>query len=166
MSSREGKSSADPALRIWVDADATPRDVRRVLLKAARRLDLPLIFVANHDLGIETSQRVEMRFVRPGADVADRVIAAEAEAGDLVITADVPLAAVLVEQGITAIDPRGDEYHEDDIRTRLSERNFMDTMRSAGLVQGGPAEYGNDDLQRFAATLDRWLTRRLRSPRG
>jgi len=149
-------------MRIWVDADACPREVRAILQKAAVRLKVPLVMVANQVIPIPESEWLSTRVVPVRADEADKQIVAELDAGDLVITADVPLAADVVEKGAHALDPRGEMYDAENVRSRLSERNFMEGMRSAGLVQGGPAEYGDVDKQRFAAALDRFLTRRLR----
>ena len=112
-------------MRIWVDADACPREVRMVLLRASRRLEIPLVLVANHELGVPTSSLVQMRIVPPRADEADEAIAREVEPGDLVITADVPLAAKVVEKGADALDPRGEEFTADDVHARLSMRNNL-----------------------------------------
>ena len=149
-------------MRIWVDADACPREVRAILQKAAVRLKIPMVLVANAVIPVPESEWISTLVVPPRADEADKRIVSELEAGDLVITADVPLAAEVVEKEAWALDPRGELYDADNVRSRLSERDFMEGMRSAGLVQGGPSEYGDVDKQRFAAALDRFLTRRLR----
>ncbi len=149
-------------MKIWVDGDALPREARSILLRASQRLQVPITFVANADLGVPISKLCEMVIVPTRLDAADLRIVQEVEAGDLVITADVPLASAAVDKGATALDSRGKEYTADDARTQLSMRNFMESMRSAGLVQGGPSGYGNTHKKKFAAALDRWLTQRLR----
>ena len=145
-----------------MDADACPREARHILRRASRRLQIPLVFVSNHDLGEPRTELVSPRIVPPRADEADQTIAREVEPGDLVITADVPLAAEVVGRGADAMDTRGEQFDEDDVHVRLSQRNLMEELRGAGLVQGGPSEYGDVDKQRFAAALDRWLTRQMR----
>ena len=149
-------------MRIWVDADACPREARAILRKASRRLNIPMVLVSNHDLGEPNTDLVRTIIVASRADEADKTIARELEAGDLVITADIPLAAEVVAKGADCIDTRGEHFTEDDVNVRLSQRNIMEGLRAAGLVQGGPSEYGDVDKQRFAATLDRLLTRRMR----
>jgi len=149
-------------MRIWVDADATPRDVKDIVARAALRLRLSAVLVANQRLQVPannpyvTAQRVD-----GGPDVADRHIAEQAAPGDLAITADIPLAALLVQKGVTAIDPRGVEYTEHNIGERLSIRDFMDQLRTTGTETGGPRPFGPKDKQAFAAAFDRVLTRLL-----
>jgi uncharacterized protein YaiI (UPF0178 family) len=151
------------ALRIWIDADAAPRDVKDLVFRAARRLQVPVVLVANQRLqpppgnAMVTAVRVE-----GGPDVADRYIAAHAEPGDLVVTQDIPLAAALVPMQVAVLDPRGEEHTVHTIGERLSVRNFMDGLRSTGEVTGGPAPYDARAKQAFAAALDRALTRLLR----
>jgi uncharacterized protein YaiI (UPF0178 family) len=150
-------------MRLWVDADASPREVKDIVFRAALRLELTTMLVANQRLQTPANNRfVEAVRVDGGPDVADAHIAENAEPGDLVVTADIPLASVLVERGVKVIDPRGMEYTEENIGERLSVRDFMDGLRSTGVETGGPRPYGVKDKQAFAATLDRVLTRELR----
>lgn len=153
-------------MRIWVDADAAPRDVKDIVARAALRLELTTLLVANQRLQTPANNPfVTALRVEGGPDAADDHIAEQAEPGDLAVTADIPLAARLVEKGVCAIDPRGTEYSEQNIGERLSVRDFMDGLRSAGVETGGPKGYGTRDKQAFAATLDRLLTRLTRGRR-
>lgn len=146
-----------------MDADAAPRDVKEVIARAALRLELATFFVANQRLYTPANNRfVESVRVSGGPDVADDHIAEHAQPGDLAVTADIPLAARLVEKGVLTIDPRGQQYTPENIGERLSIRDFMDGLRSAGVETGGPQAYGAKDKQAFAGTLDRLLTRQLR----
>ena len=150
-------------MRIWVDADATPRAVKDIIFRAALRLELETFLVANQRLQVPANNPfVSFIHVRQGLDVADMHIAEQAVPGDLAITADIPLAAALVEKGVRAIDPRGEEYSEANIGERLSIRNFMDSLRSTGVETGGPKPYGQRDKQAFAGTFDRLLTQMMR----
>jgi uncharacterized protein YaiI (UPF0178 family) len=150
-------------MKLWIDADAAPRDVKEIVFRAAKRLELPTVLVANQRLQpppgnpFVTAVRVE-----GGPDVADRHIADEAEPGDVAVTADIPLAAALVEKGVVVIDPRGEEYTADNVAERLSVRDFMDGLRGAGVETGGARPYGAREKQAFAGALDRVLTRALR----
>ncbi len=154
-------------MRIWIDADATPRGVKDIVARAALRLELSTIFVANQPLQTPTNNPfVTSVRVDGGPDVADDHIAAHAEPGDVAVTADIPLAARLVEKGVSAIDPRGTEYTVEEIGARLSVRDFMDQLRSSGVETGGPSAYGPREKRAFAAALDRVLTRLLRSAHG
>ena len=152
------------ALTLWVDADAAPRDVKEVCFRASERLQLETVLVANQRLtlplgyGFLSAVRVE-----GGPDVADQYIADHATKGDVAVTADIPLAAILVPKGVIVIDPRGEEYTPEIIGERLSVRNFMDSLRSTGVETGGHAPYGAREKQAFANALDRVLTRALRS---
>ncbi len=149
-------------MRLWIDADAAPRDVKEIVFRAARRLEIPVVLVANLRLSPPADNPfVSTVRVAGGPDVADRHIAESAEPGDLAVTADIPLAARLVEKGVTAIDPRGCEYTADNVGDRLAVRDLMDGLRGAGEVTFGPRPYGPKDRQAFAATLDRVLTRLL-----
>ena len=149
-------------MRIWVDADAAPADVKTIVERAALRLSLETLMVANRRLQTPANNPfVEAVVVPGGPDAADDHIAEEAEPGDLAVTADIPLAARLVDKGVVAIDPRGTEYTSESIGERLSVRDFMDQLRSTGVETGGPSAYGQKDKQAFAATLDRALTRLL-----
>ena len=153
-------------MRLWVDADAAPRDVKEIVFRAALRLRIETVLVANQRLQAPVNNPL-VRTVRVegGPDVADRWIESHAEAGDLAVTADIPLAAALVAKGVLAIDPRGTEYTTENIGERLSIRDFMDQARFAGVETGGPASYGTKEKQAFAAALDRALTRMLRTQR-
>lgn len=149
---------------LWLDADAAPRDVKDVCLRAADRLKLSTILVANQRLQIPPGYpTVSAVRVDGGPDVADRYIAERAVAGDVAVTQDIPLAALLVPNGVTVIDPRGEEYTEESIGERLSVRNFMDGLRGAGVETGGHGAYGMKEKQAFANALDRALTRALRT---
>ena len=151
-------------MKVWLDADAAPRDVKDVCLRAADRLKIETILVANQRLQLPLgSVHVSAVRVDGGPDVADRYIADHAAAGDVAITADIPLAAILVPNGVVVIDPRGEQYTAESIGERLSVRNFMDGLRGAGVETGGHAAYGARDKQAFANALDRVLTRALRA---
>jgi uncharacterized protein YaiI (UPF0178 family) len=149
-------------LKIWVDADAAPREVKEILFRAAKRLDIEIVLVANQPMWTPPGDAVSSVTVREGANVADRYIVTHSEAGDLTISADIPLAADLVEKGVAVIDPRGDEYTRDNIAGRLSTRNFMDDLRGAGVTTRGSRPYDNKDKQAFASALDRFLTKAMR----
>ena len=150
-------------MKLWLDADAAPRDVKEVCYRASDRRALETVLVANQRLTLPvgyahlTAVRVE-----GGPDVADRYIAEHAEPGDVAVTADIPLAALLVPKGVVVIDPRGEEYTAESIGERLSVRNFMDGLRGAGVETGGHAAYGPREKQAFANARDRALTRALR----
>ena len=151
-------------MRLWIDADAAPRDVKEICFRSSDRLKLETILVANQriqlPLGYTPLSAVR---VDGGPDVADLYIAEHAEAGDVAVTADIPLAALLVPKGVIVIDPRGDVYTEESIGERLSVRNFMDGLRSSGVETGGHSAYGQKEKQAFANALDRALTRALRN---
>jgi len=150
-------------MKLWLDADAAPRDVKDVCLRAAERLKLDTVLVANQRLQLPLGYvHVSAVRVDGGPDVADRYIADHAERGDVAVTADIPLAALLVPKGVVVIDPRGEEYTAESIGERLSVRDFMDGLRGAGVETGGHAAYGARDKQRFSNALDRALTRALR----
>ena len=146
-------------LTIWIDADAAPRSVKEIVFRAAKRLETPAVLVANQRLSPPTGNpHVSAVRVDGGPDEADRYIAEHALAGDVVVTADIPLAATLVEKGTVVLDPRGERYSEENVRERLSVRDFMDSLRSSGVQTGGPKPYGPGDSRAFAAALDRVLT--------
>jgi len=150
-------------VKIWIDADAAPRDVKEIVFRAARRLQLETVLVANQRLSTPLDHPfVTTVHVAGGPDVADRHIAEKAEPGDVAVTADIPLAARLVEKRVTVLDPRGEEYTEENVGERLAVRDFMDGLRGAGVETAGPRPYNSKDRQAFAAALDRVLTRRLR----
>jgi hypothetical protein len=147
--------------QIWVDADACPKVIKEILFRAAERVGVPLILVANQPIPVPRSRFIRTVQVAAGFDVADNHIVQQAEAGDLVITADIPLAAEVVARGCLALNPRGDLYTEDNIRQRLNMRDFMDTLRSSGVDTGGPSSFSQADRQAFANHLDRLLARLL-----
>ncbi len=146
-------------MHIWVDADACPKVIKEILYRAAERVAMPLTLVANQPLQVPRSRHINSIQVGAGFDVADNYIVQQAAAGDLVITADIPLAAEVVANGCLALNPRGELYTEDNIRQRLNMRDFMDTLRSSGVDTGGPAALSQADRQAFANQLDHWLAR-------
>lgn len=151
-------------MTIWVDADAAPRAVKRILFRAARRLQIRTVLVANRRLSTPLNNpHVSNVRVQGGPDVADRHIAENAREGDLAVTADIPLAGALVEKGLVVIDPRGEVYTEENVQHRLSIRDFMDSLRASGVETGGPKPYGPREKREFAAALDRILTDMQRS---
>ncbi|MCZ6829467.1 MAG: YaiI/YqxD family protein [Gammaproteobacteria bacterium] len=147
-------------MQIWVDADACPRVIKDILYRAARRVEVPLILVANQPLQVPLSPLISTRQVAGGFDVADDYIAAQVAAGDIVVTADIPLAAEVVEKGAHALNPRGELYTRNNIRQRLAMRDFMEEMRSTGQVSGGPPPLNQQDRQAFANQLDRLMAKR------
>ncbi len=144
-------------MRLWVDADACPNAIKDILYRAAQRVGVELTLVANQPLKTPPSTYIRSIQVPSGFDVADNQIAELVEPGDLVITADIPLAAMVVEKGGLALNPRGELYTEENIKERLAMRNLMDELRSMGEVKGGPAALGKKDRQAFANALDRLL---------
>ena len=146
-------------MQIWVDADACPGVIKNILYKAAERARIPLILVANKALHTPPSPWIRAVQVAHGLDVADDHIVAQVAAGDLVITADIPLAAAVIEKNANALNPRGEFYSRENVRELLGMRNFMDSLRSAGVNTGGPDALGHRDRQAFANQLDRFLTR-------
>lgn len=152
----------DARMKIWIDADACPRAVKDIVFRAAERLQLKVCLVANKGLAKHHTRLISSVMVPGDPDEADKYIAEHAAASDLVITADIPLAAKIVAKGTVAIDPRGTLYTDDNVGERLSSRDLMQSLRDEGLVQGGPGPFGAADRQRFASALDRTLTRILR----
>jgi uncharacterized protein len=151
-------------MRLWIDADAAPREIKEICFRASERLKLDVLLVANSRIQLPAGYtHLSAVRVDGGPDVADTYIAEHAESGDVAITADIPLAALLVPKAVTVIDPRGDEYTAESIGERLSIRNFMDGLRSTGVDTGGKGTYGQREKQAFANALDRVLTRALRS---
>ncbi len=151
-------------MKLWLDADAAPRDVKDVCFRASERLKLETVLVANQRVQLPPGYPLLSAVrVDGGPDVADRYIAEHSVAGDVAVTADIPLAALLVPKGVVVIDPRGEEYTADSIGERLSVRNFMDGLRGAGVETGGHAAYGPREKQAFANALDRVLTRAMRA---
>ncbi|MCU7960125.1 MAG: YaiI/YqxD family protein [gamma proteobacterium symbiont of Bathyaustriella thionipta] len=146
-------------LRIWVDADACPKVIKDILYRAANRVKVPLILVANQPLQVLRSPYIRSVQVSAGFDVADNYIVQQSRAGDLVITADIPLAAEMIEKGGIALNPRGELYTPENIRQRLNMRDFMDSLRSSGVNTGGPASFSQSDRQAFANQLDRLLAK-------
>ena len=144
-------------MHIWVDADACPKVIKEILYRAAERLRIPLTLVANRPLRVPPSPYIKTLKVPAGFDVADKQIVDEIQANDLVITADIPLAAAVIEKGGHALDPRGELYTESNVRERLSVRDFMDELRSTGVVTGGPSEFSQGNRKAFANELDRFL---------
>lgn len=147
-------------MNIWVDADACPVAIKEILYRAANRAQVPLTLIANQMLRVPPSPWIKALQVPSGFDVADQRIVQEAVAGDLVITADIPLAALVIAKGAVVIDPRGELQDKGNIQERLSMRNFMEGLRSSGVETGGPAAHSAADRQAFANQLDRWLARR------
>jgi len=146
-------------MHIWVDADACPAVIKDILYRAAERVRLPLTLVANQPLRTPPSRYIKSVQVAPGFDVADDHIVKQVQSGDLVVTADIPLAAEVIEKGSHALNPRGEFYSKENIRERLNMRDFMETMRSSGVQTGGPAALHQRDRQNFANQLDRFLAR-------
>lgn len=146
-------------MKIWVDADATPKPVKEILFRAAMRTQIETLLVANQPLSTPNSPYIKSLQVSSGFDVADNYIVQQAQAGDLVITADIPLAAEVVANGVHAINPRGERYTAENIRQRLNMRDFMDTLRASGQHTGGPPPFSNQDRMAFANALDRLLAK-------
>jgi uncharacterized protein YaiI (UPF0178 family) len=148
-------------MKIWVDADACPNVIKDILYRAAERTRTELILVANQPLTIPRSTVISRRTVAQGLDAADDAIVEWAACGDLAVTADIPLAAKLVDKGVLAINPRGELYSAENIRQQLSMRNFMDELRGSGVQTGGPDAFAPRDRQAFANQLDRLLAQRI-----
>lgn len=147
-------------MRLWVDADGCPRAIQEILFRAAERERIETTFVANRDVRLPRSPWLRSMRVARGFDVADGRILDLVVAGDLVVTADIPLAAAIVERGALALDPRGELYTADNVRERLAVRDAMDQLRSAGVETGGPSALGMADRAAFANRLDALLARR------
>ncbi len=147
-------------MQIWVDGDACPKVIKEILFRAADRMKIKLTLVANKMLYCPPSPFVRAMQVPAGFDVADNKIAQLVEPGDLVITADIPLAADVISRGGHALNPRGELYTKDTIQERLTMRNFMDGLRGSGVETGGPSVLSQKDRQQFANQLDRFMTRR------
>jgi uncharacterized protein YaiI (UPF0178 family) len=144
--------------RIWVDADACPKPIKEILFRASSRVGISLVLVANQPLQVPPSRLIRSVQVSAGFDVADDYIAQQVQAGDLVVTADIPLAAEVIQKGGFVLTPRGERYTDDNIRQRLVMRDFLDTMRGSGMDTGGPPAFSQSDRQAFANQLD-WLLR-------
>jgi len=150
-------------MQIWVDADACPRVVKEIVYRAADRRQVNTTLVANARLTIPRSPWLHCILVQSGFDVADREIVRLMQAGDLVITADIPLAADVIGQGGFALNPRGEFYTRNNVQSALSMRNFMDSLRGAGTCTGGPSAFSHTERTAFANQLDRFLTKYLKS---
>ena len=151
-------------MKIWIDADAAPKDAKEIIFRASTRLKVPTVLVANQPLRLPVGHpHVSFELVPGSPDAADRHIIEHAVAGDLTITSDLPLAAALVAQQVVVIDPRGIELSPDNIGGKVASRNLMDVLREVGEVTGGPSSYGLKQRQAFASTFDRSLTRCLRA---
>jgi len=146
-------------MRIWVDADACPVVIKDIFFRAAERTGIQLTLVANQPLRIPRSRYIATLQVSPGFDVADNEIVRRLDAGDLVVTGDIPLAAEVIEKGGYALNPRGELYSADTIKSRLNMRDFMDTLRASGIDTGGPPVLSQNDRKSFADQLDQLLSR-------
>jgi len=145
---------------IWVDADACPTVIKEILYRAAERKKLPLVLIANQPLRTPPSPYISSLVVSKGFDEADNEIVRRTAPGDLVITADIPLAAEVLEKGGLALNPRGELYSTDTIKQKLTMRDFMETLRASGIQSGGPASLNQSDRQAFANQLDKILQQR------
>lgn len=148
-------------MKIWVDADACPVAIKEILYRAAKRCQVETVLVANQPLQTPPSPYISSLQVSGGFDVADQAIVAQVTAGDLVITADIPLAAEVIDKSAHALSPRGERFTTDNIKSRLNLRDFMDTMRASGLHSGGPRPMSQADRQAFANQLDRFLSKAI-----
>jgi len=151
------------AAQVWVDADACPGVIKDILFRAAERAGVQVTLVANQWLRTPPSRFIRALQVPGGFDVADSAIVERVRSGDLVVTQDIPLAALVVDKGAIAINPRGERYTPDNMAERLSMRNFMEELRGSGVQTGGPAAFHARDRQAFANQLDTWLAQRSRS---
>ena len=148
-------------MEIWVDADACPVVIKNILFKAAERTRVQTTLVANQPIQVPRSPHIKTVQVSSGFDVADQEIVKRLSAGDLVITADIPLAAEVIEKGAYALNPRGELYSADSIKARLNIRDFMDTMRASGIQTGGPPALSQADRKNFSNHLDQLLTKHV-----
>ncbi len=146
-------------MKIWVDADACPNPIKEILFRAAERTGIALTLVANHEIRIKPSRHISFLRVAAGFDVADNEIVRRLEAGDLVITGDIPLAAEIIENHGHALSPRGELFTRDNIKARLTMRDLMESLRASGVESGGPAPLSQTDRKTFADQLDRMLAR-------
>jgi len=153
-------------MHIWVDADACPKVIKEILFRAAERTGVSMTLVANQPLVAPRLNNIRTLRVTSGFDVADNEIVRRLAIGDLVITADIPLAADVIAKGGYALNPRGELYTTDNIRARLSMRDFMDSLRATGVETGGPASFSQSDRQSFANQLDRFLSSHFRGAEG
>jgi uncharacterized protein YaiI (UPF0178 family) len=144
-------------MKIWVDADACPVVIRDILFRASERTGVEVTLVANQFIRTPVSPKVTMLQVQAGFDVADNEIVQRCEAGDMIITSDIPLADEIITKGGHALSSRGELFTKENIKSRLNIRDFMETMRSSGVQTGGPAPLNQADRQQFANQLDKWL---------
>jgi len=144
-------------MQIWVDADACPKAIKDILFRVAERTAITTTLVANQYLQTPPSRYIKLLQVKSGFDVADNEIVKKLNAGDLVITGDIPLAYEVIGKGGHAINPRGERYSQDNIKERLNMRDFMDTLRGSGIDTGGPSALNSRDIQAFANQLDKFL---------
>lgn len=144
-------------MQIWIDADACPKVIKEILFRAAIRTKNPLILVSNHPLSFPPSPYITQQIVPSGFDVADNKIVEKLMQGDIVITADIPLADAVISKGAKALNPRGELYTESNIKQRLSIRNFSQELRNSGINTGGPAQISKKEIQNFANALDKLL---------
>ena len=151
-------------MKIWVDADACPVVIKGILFRAAERTGIKLTLVANHFMVVPTRKNIHFLQVSSGFDVADNEIVQRLDKGDLVITGDIPLAAEVIEKGGKALSPRGEMFSPDTIKSRLSMRDLMETLRASGIQSGGPPPLNQSDRQAFANHLDRFLSQYKASP--
>ena len=149
-------------MKIWVDADACPSVIKETLFRAAERAQIQVTLVANHSMRVPPSRFINMLTVSSGFDVADDEIVKRLDAGDLVVTADIPLADEVITKGGLALNPRGEMYSKENIKAKLNMRDFMDTMRASGVQTGGPSALSQSERQAFANQLDRLLAKRNR----
>ncbi len=149
-------------LKIWIDADACPRAAKEIIYKTSHRLKLPVCLVANSYMAVPQGPLITFIQVEKGADIADMYIAENVTENDLVVTADIPLAARVVEKGAVAVNPRGELYTEENTGERLSVRDFMQGLRDSGVDTGGPPPFGRKDKERFANAVNRILTRMMK----
>jgi uncharacterized protein YaiI (UPF0178 family) len=150
-------------MKLWIDADAAPRDAKELVFRASKRLGIEVTLVANQSIGVPPRNRlIQVVTVRDGANVADQYIVEHAQPGDVVLTADIPLAAQLVAKEVFVLDPRGEVYDDRNVGARLAARDFLDAARGAGMELSGPRPYSQRDRTSFASALDRVLTRALK----
>lgn len=154
-------------MKIWIDADAAPREAKELVYRASQRLDIEVILVANQSIGIPPgNKRIRAVTVRDGANVADRYIVENSESGDVAITADIPLAADLVAKQVYVLDPRGEVFDDRNVGSRLASRDLLDAARGAGMELSGPRPYSQRDRTRFASALDRILTQAMKKAKS
>lgn len=150
-------------MRIWIDADACPKIVKEIIFKTSHRLNIPVTLVANSMMAIPHSPLINIIKVDKGDDVADQYIVDQVSTEDLVVTADIPLAALVVEKQAIAINPRGELYTEDNVREKLSMRDFMKELRDSGMDNSGPSSYGAKDKEQFANAFNSIITKMMKT---